>query len=126
MKFLVVTLVAAVAFAAVPPKPAVQAAQPAKEAYEISFDKIKADYLQKNIELEKARKVNQETAKKAVISDSTLKIQQDSSAVAAKKLLKATYDAEIVKITTQEGVLKLKKARIDSLYSATLSSFDKK
>ena len=121
MKFSLLVLIAAIAFAAEPPKQPVQ-----KEAYETSFDKIKVDYSKKAADIEKARKTNQELAKKATISDSTLKIQQDSSAVIAKNLLKVAYDAEIAKITAAENVLKTKRAKLDSLYKESVATFEKK
>ena len=76
--------------------------------------------------LEKTRKANQETAKKVAVSDSVLKIQQDSSIIVAKNQLKRAYDIEITRITNLENTLKVKKAKIDSLYAATLILLEKK
>jgi hypothetical protein len=105
--------------------PKATVAQP-KEAYEAGFDKIKGDYAKKAGEIEKARKNNQDLAKKAVSSDSLLKVQQDSSIIVAKNLLKVSYDAEMEKIVSQINVLKTKQAKLDSLYKEAVSTFDKK
>jgi hypothetical protein len=124
MKFSILVLIAAVAYGVTPLKQPVQV-QP-KEIYETNFDKIKTDYSKKSADIEKARKASQEAAKKATISDSTLKVQEDSSAIIAKNLLKSSYDAEITKITTQENVLKTKRAKLDSLYKEAVATFEKK
>lgn len=119
MKFLMFISVSSLIFAAEAPKPV----QP-KETYEISFEKAKADYSKKIVEVEKARKTSSEVMKKAVLSDSLLKVQADSAISVARKSLKDAYDIEITKITNVENNLKIKRAKVDSLYKEALITLE--